>query len=185
MNFEDYRRQDAVGLAGLVAGGQVSAGEVLDAAVARMAEVNPKINAVTPGPDRAGAERGGGERAVGRRALPAEGSGGDAGGDADHWRFADVRRGDRVGRQRPDRRLSSRGPVDLRQDQHAGVRPVAGDGIDAAGGLPQSMGPFADAGRIVGRGPRRPWRQGSCRRPTPAMAAARSVRRRPVAGSSE
>jgi Asp-tRNA(Asn)/Glu-tRNA(Gln) amidotransferase A subunit family amidase len=47
MNFEDYRRQDAVGLAKLVARREVSAGELLDAAVARMAEVNPKINAVT------------------------------------------------------------------------------------------------------------------------------------------
>jgi len=47
MNFEDYRRHDAVGLAELVARREVSAGELLDAAVARMAEVNPKINAVT------------------------------------------------------------------------------------------------------------------------------------------
>ena len=47
MDFEDYRRQDAVGLAELVARREVSAGELLDAAAARMAEVNPKINAVT------------------------------------------------------------------------------------------------------------------------------------------
>nr|MEA2797602.1 amidase [Phenylobacterium sp.] len=47
MDFEDYRRQDAVGLAELVARREVSAGELLDVAVARMAEVNPKINAVT------------------------------------------------------------------------------------------------------------------------------------------
>jgi amidase len=47
MDFEDYRRHDAVGLAELVARRDVSAGELLDAAAARMAEVNPKINAVT------------------------------------------------------------------------------------------------------------------------------------------
>ncbi|THD78787.1 MAG: amidase [Phenylobacterium sp.] len=47
MQFEDYRRHDAVGLAALVAQREVSAGELLDAAVARMAEVNPQINAVT------------------------------------------------------------------------------------------------------------------------------------------
>jgi amidase len=47
MNFEDYRAQDATGLAALVARREVSAGELLDADVARMAEVNPKINAVT------------------------------------------------------------------------------------------------------------------------------------------
>ena len=47
MNFEDYRKYDAVGLAGLVANGEVSAAELLETAVARMAAVNPKINAVT------------------------------------------------------------------------------------------------------------------------------------------
>ncbi|WP_372786884.1 amidase [Phenylobacterium sp.] len=47
MRFEDYRRHDAVGLAELVARRDVSAGELLDAAAARMVEVNPKINAVT------------------------------------------------------------------------------------------------------------------------------------------
>jgi amidase len=47
MKFEDYRREDAVGLASLVAKGAVSAGELLETAVARMAQVNPAINAVT------------------------------------------------------------------------------------------------------------------------------------------
>ena len=47
MDFEDYRRHDAIGLAELVARREVSAAELLDAAAARMAEVNPKINAVT------------------------------------------------------------------------------------------------------------------------------------------
>ena len=47
MDFEEYRRHDAVGLAELVARREVSADELLDAAAARMAQVNPKINAVT------------------------------------------------------------------------------------------------------------------------------------------
>jgi amidase len=47
MRFDEYRRQDAVGLAALVAKGEVTAGELLDVATARMAEVNPQINAVT------------------------------------------------------------------------------------------------------------------------------------------
>jgi len=47
MDFEDYRRHDATGLAELVARRQVSAGELLETAAARMAEVNPQINAVT------------------------------------------------------------------------------------------------------------------------------------------
>ena len=46
MNQEDYQAQDAVGLAALVASGQVSAAEVLDAALARMEAVNPRLNAV-------------------------------------------------------------------------------------------------------------------------------------------
>ena len=47
MNFEDYRKHDAVGLADLVRNREVSAGELLDAALAREADVNPRINAVT------------------------------------------------------------------------------------------------------------------------------------------
>ena len=46
MNQDDYQAQDATGLAALIAGKQVSAGEVLDAAVARMEQVNPTLNAV-------------------------------------------------------------------------------------------------------------------------------------------
>ena len=46
MNFQDYRRHDAVGLAELVARREVSGAELLETAVGRMAEVNPKINAV-------------------------------------------------------------------------------------------------------------------------------------------
>ena len=47
MKFEDYRAHDAVGLAELVARREVSGAELLETAAARMAEVNPKINAVT------------------------------------------------------------------------------------------------------------------------------------------
>ena len=46
MDFNEYRRHDAHGLAELVARREVSASELLETAVARMAEVNPKINAV-------------------------------------------------------------------------------------------------------------------------------------------
>jgi amidase len=46
MRFEEYRRCDAVALAALIAKRQVSAAEVLDAAIARLEAVNPKINAV-------------------------------------------------------------------------------------------------------------------------------------------
>ncbi len=47
MNFDEYRRYDALGLAELVARKEVSSEELIDTAAARMAQVNPKINAVT------------------------------------------------------------------------------------------------------------------------------------------
>ena len=46
MRFDEYRRHDATALAGLIAKGDVSAGEVLEAAIARAEEVNPAINAI-------------------------------------------------------------------------------------------------------------------------------------------
>ena len=47
MTRDEYLSQDAVGLAALIAAHEVSASEVLEAAIARLAEVNPKLNAVT------------------------------------------------------------------------------------------------------------------------------------------
>ena len=44
---DDYLAQDAIGLAGLIAGGQITAAEALEAALARSAKVNPKINAIS------------------------------------------------------------------------------------------------------------------------------------------
>src|SRR5438128_11904960 len=49
MRFEEYRKQDAVSLAGLIAKRQVSAEEVLEAAIARAEQVNSAINAIEPG----------------------------------------------------------------------------------------------------------------------------------------
>src|SRR3984893_572341 len=46
MRFEEYRRYDAVALADLVGKGEVSAGELLDVAIARAEAVNPEINAI-------------------------------------------------------------------------------------------------------------------------------------------
>ena len=46
MQFDEYRRHDATALAGLIAKGDVSAREVLDAAIARAEQVNPAINAI-------------------------------------------------------------------------------------------------------------------------------------------
>jgi amidase len=46
MRFEEYRKHDAISLAGLIARREVSAEEVLEAAIARAEQVNTAINAV-------------------------------------------------------------------------------------------------------------------------------------------
>lgn len=46
MTFDEYRRHDALGLAELVRKGEVSPAELLDIAIARTEEVNPRLNAV-------------------------------------------------------------------------------------------------------------------------------------------
>ena len=46
MKYDDYAGHDALGLAALVASGQATPAELLDAALARQAAVNPAINAV-------------------------------------------------------------------------------------------------------------------------------------------
>ena len=46
MRFDEYRKHDATALAGLIAKGEVSAREVLEMAIARAEQVNPKINAI-------------------------------------------------------------------------------------------------------------------------------------------
>jgi amidase len=46
MRFDEYRRYDAVGLAGLIAKREVGAKDVLEAAIARAEQVNPAINAI-------------------------------------------------------------------------------------------------------------------------------------------
>ncbi len=46
MRFEEYRKHDATALAGLIAKREVSAGEVIEAAIARAEQVNPAINAI-------------------------------------------------------------------------------------------------------------------------------------------
>jgi Asp-tRNA(Asn)/Glu-tRNA(Gln) amidotransferase A subunit family amidase len=47
MTEDDYMAHDAMSLANLIGAREISAREVLEAALARMAKVNPKINAVT------------------------------------------------------------------------------------------------------------------------------------------
>ena len=47
MSFPEYDRYDATGLAALVRGGDVSAGELLEEAIGRVARANPSLNVVT------------------------------------------------------------------------------------------------------------------------------------------
>lgn len=46
MEYEEYRRYDATGLAELVASGEVSAEELLETAIDRAENVNPRLNAI-------------------------------------------------------------------------------------------------------------------------------------------
>jgi amidase len=46
MRFEEYRKHDAISLAGLIAKREVSAEEVLETAIARAEQVNPALNAI-------------------------------------------------------------------------------------------------------------------------------------------
>src|SRR5215472_10337534 len=46
MRFEEYRQHDALSLAELVTKREVSAEEVLEAAIARAEQINPTINAI-------------------------------------------------------------------------------------------------------------------------------------------
>lgn len=46
MTFEEYRKYDALGLAELIKKGEVTPNELLDIAISRLEEVNPKTNAV-------------------------------------------------------------------------------------------------------------------------------------------
>jgi Asp-tRNA(Asn)/Glu-tRNA(Gln) amidotransferase A subunit family amidase len=46
MRFEEYRKHDAIALAGLIAQREISANEVLETAIARAEHVNPAINAI-------------------------------------------------------------------------------------------------------------------------------------------
>src|SRR5215472_15702991 len=46
MRFEEYRKHDAISLAGLIAKRQVSTNEVLETAIARAEQANAAINAI-------------------------------------------------------------------------------------------------------------------------------------------
>jgi amidase len=76
MKFEEYRKLDAISLAGLITKRQVSAEEVLETAIARAEQVNPTINAVVHKQYEQGAQGGRGRpsrRAAEGRALSYQG----------------------------------------------------------------------------------------------------------------
>jgi Asp-tRNA(Asn)/Glu-tRNA(Gln) amidotransferase A subunit family amidase len=76
MAFAEYGSFDALGLAELVRSGQASPTELLDEALARTAQVNPKINAVIhlmEGRARGGHRGRPARGAVSRRAVPDQG----------------------------------------------------------------------------------------------------------------
>ena len=78
MRFDEYRKQDATALAGLIAKGEVSAKDVLETAIARAEQVNPAINAIVHKQyekARKAVAAGRAGRAAGRRALSHQGPG--------------------------------------------------------------------------------------------------------------
>ncbi len=101
MDYAEYRAYDAVGLAALVAKGEVSAAELLTAASARAEDVDGRIGAIVrPMHDVARARAAGADRAVRRRAVPDQGPGPALRGPADRGR-------DRAAGRRPGRRQHS------------------------------------------------------------------------------
>ena len=56
LTSEEYRRQDATGLAALVRSGEVSAAELLDVALAEIDRLDPSLNAVVARNDAAARE---------------------------------------------------------------------------------------------------------------------------------
>ena len=57
LRFDEYRRHDGLGLAKLIADGEVSAAEVLEAAIARAETVNTRLNAIVTRMDEIARER--------------------------------------------------------------------------------------------------------------------------------
>jgi Asp-tRNA(Asn)/Glu-tRNA(Gln) amidotransferase A subunit family amidase len=155
---DDYRAQDAIGLAGLIAGGQITAAEALEAALARSAKVNPKINAITLDlADRA------------RREVAAKAPTGPLAGVP--FLLKDL--GPKLaGTATTDSCKLYADDVAEADSPLTSLYKAAGHGTFAA----------RRAARPAAR-PRR-WRRGSCRSRTPATAAARSASRPPAAACS-
>ena len=151
---------------------ELSAREVVACHLDRIAEVNPRVNAIVSlRPEEALAEAGrgrcpaGGRRADWSSARSAHRDQGPAGhgGDPDHVRIEAVRR-QRAQRRLPARPASARRGRDRgRQDQHAGVRRRLAYVQRGVRNHPQPMG----AGS-VGRGQQRRCRRGAGGRPASA-----------------
>ena len=152
--FAEYGRYDALGLAELVRTGQVSATELLDEALDRVARVNPQINAVIHLME---------SRA--RDAIAAGLPGGPFAGVPfllkdlmTAYAGEPMRCGSRLFRdyvpqadEELTRRYRAAGPGDLRQDQHARTRRLERDRARAVRPDPQSLEPRAHVERLERR----------------------------------
>ena len=141
--FAEYTEYDGLGLADLVRSKEVSAEEVLEAAIGRIEALNPALNAVvTRVYDEARAAAPDGTAcAVYGRAVPLEGPGRCSGRRADDRRLALLRPCARTGRCRDGGALQARGPSHPRPHQHARVRPQRLDRAGAVRPDPQPLGP--------------------------------------------
>ena len=153
--FDDYSAYDGLGLADLVRTGQVRPEEILDAVIARIESLNPRLNAVVHTMyDEA--------RRTIAAGLP---TGAFAGVPfmlkdlSALYEGAPTTNGSRLFR-RPRRRPRQRDHPSLprrrcgrrRQDQHPGIRPERHHGAGHARSDPEPLGPWAQSGRFQRRG---------------------------------
>ena len=178
-----------VGQAAAVRDGSISSRELVAATLDRIQRYDGQLNAFTAVmAEEALAEADARDAQAGEPRPAARRTGRDQGGDrrrrpGDHLRRPGQR--DAGGRRRRGGAPAARGRRGRgRQDQHAGVRPVAVHRVGRARHHPQPLGPrrARPAARAAAPRPRSP--RAWCRSASAATAAARSGSRRRAAGSS-
>ena len=153
MNQSEYLAHDAVGLADLIARREVSAAEVLEAALARTQAVNPKLNAVTlllADAARAAVKDGAPAGPLGGVPYLIKDLGAQVAGTPTTAGSRLMRRTVAVADSAIVAAYAPGRPGDLRQDQHPRIRPRTGH---RAGGLrsdPEPLGSGSHAGGSSG-----------------------------------
>ncbi len=178
MDVAEYQKFDTVGLAELVSRREVSAGELLDAALERLSQINPSLNAVVltlEGQARQAIAKGlpagpfsGAPFLLGDITTQMAGVVTSAGSRV----FAQEVGAPRTAPSWPP--LPEGRPGDLRQDQHPGVR---ADGDHRAGAVwlpPSTRGTWTSPAAALPEAPPPRWPPAPRRPPRPATAEVRS-----------